>query len=128
VSGWIDWNCVLDERGGPNHVGNYCGAPIMIDYCAQQVYFTPVYYALAQLSRSIRPGDYAIKVESIFSTDVKKNVCCSATVNSKKEYVIQLLNADKVAHFVNIELNGYVTEVEAMANSLSTITIQCLGI
>jgi len=128
VSGWIDWNCVLDERGGPNHVGNYCGAPIMIDYSAHQVYYTPVYYVLAQLSRSIRPGDYAIKVESVFSPDVQKNVFFSATVNSKKEYVIQLLNTDKVAHSVNIELNGYVTEVEAMENSLSTITIQCFGI
>jgi hypothetical protein len=32
-----------------------------------------------------------------------------------------------VAHSLNIQLNGYVTEVDAMANSLSTITIQCLG-
>ncbi len=25
----IDWNFILDEKGGPNHVGNYCMAPIM---------------------------------------------------------------------------------------------------
>ena len=31
VSGWVDWNIVLDQEGGPNHVGNFCGAPIMID-------------------------------------------------------------------------------------------------
>lgn len=45
---WIDWNLVLDKRGGPNHLGNYCGAPIMID-------------VLAQLSRTIRPGDRAVQ-------------------------------------------------------------------
>ncbi|MBP7598958.1 MAG: glycosyl hydrolase, partial [Pseudoxanthomonas sp.] len=22
--GWTDWNMLLDEKGGPNHVGNYC--------------------------------------------------------------------------------------------------------
>ena len=31
VRGWVDWNIVLDSDGGPNHAGNYCGAPIMID-------------------------------------------------------------------------------------------------
>ena len=29
--GWIDWNLVLDETGGPNHVGNLCSAPLLID-------------------------------------------------------------------------------------------------
>ena len=38
VTGWIDWNIVLDARGGPNHVGNYCGAPIMIDTDSGRVY------------------------------------------------------------------------------------------
>lgn len=29
--GYIDWNLVLDENGGPNHAGNFCEAPIMLD-------------------------------------------------------------------------------------------------
>ena len=24
-AGWIDWNLLLNEDGGPNHVGNVCG-------------------------------------------------------------------------------------------------------
>ena len=40
LKGWIDWNVVLDQRGGPNHVGNFCGAPIMIDTESKQVYYT----------------------------------------------------------------------------------------
>ena len=62
VAGWIDWNIVLDRQGGPNHVGNFCGAPIMIDLQSGYVYYTPVYYVLAQLSRTIRPGDRAVQV------------------------------------------------------------------
>lgn len=31
MTGFIDWNIMLDEKGGPNHVNNYCDAPIMID-------------------------------------------------------------------------------------------------
>ncbi|HWB59040.1 MAG TPA: hypothetical protein VG733_06100, partial [Chthoniobacteraceae bacterium] len=29
--GWVDWNLILDETGGPNHVGNMCSAPIIAD-------------------------------------------------------------------------------------------------
>jgi hypothetical protein len=29
--GWIDWNLLLDEQGGPNHVGNFCSAPMLAD-------------------------------------------------------------------------------------------------
>ncbi len=27
----LDWNLLLDENGGPNHVGNFCAAPMMAD-------------------------------------------------------------------------------------------------
>jgi glucosylceramidase len=63
MTGWIDWNIVLDRDGGPNHVGNFCGAPIMIDVATQNVYYTPVYYVLAQFSRTIRPGDKAVQTD-----------------------------------------------------------------
>ena len=29
--GWTDWNILLDENGGPNHVGNFCFAPVHAD-------------------------------------------------------------------------------------------------
>ncbi len=31
MTGFIDWNILLDEKGGPNHVNNYCDAPVMVD-------------------------------------------------------------------------------------------------
>lgn len=31
VTAFYDWNVVLDEKGGPNHVGNYCLAPFLYD-------------------------------------------------------------------------------------------------
>ncbi|MDZ7636474.1 MAG: hypothetical protein U5L72_19440 [Bacteroidales bacterium] len=43
LTGWIDWNVVLDHIGGPNHVGNYCGAPVMINTETGHIYYTPVY-------------------------------------------------------------------------------------
>jgi glucosylceramidase len=54
--GWIDWNMVLDETGGPNHVGNFCSAPIIADTKHDRVIFQSSYYYLGHFSRFIRPG------------------------------------------------------------------------
>lgn len=54
--GWIDWNLVLNTRGGPNHARNYCLAPVLIDSGRDSAYFTPLYYAMAHVSKFIRPG------------------------------------------------------------------------
>lgn len=31
MNAYLDWNIYLDEQGGPNHVKNYCDAPVMCD-------------------------------------------------------------------------------------------------
>lgn len=31
MSAFCDWNLILDEQGGPNHVGNFCDAPYLYD-------------------------------------------------------------------------------------------------
>jgi len=56
VTAWIDWNVVLDRRGGPNHVGNYCLAPILVEGATDTVYYTPLFAIMEQVSRSTRPG------------------------------------------------------------------------
>ena len=54
--GWIDWNLLLDHRGGPNHVGNYCSAPILTDEAGTALKHQPAYWALGHFARFIRPG------------------------------------------------------------------------
>lgn len=60
LSGWIDWNAVLDSRGGPNHRNNFCGAPVMVDTAMAELYVTPIYDVMAHFSRYIRPGDHVL--------------------------------------------------------------------
>jgi hypothetical protein len=56
VSGWIDWNMILNRQGGPNWAENWCVAPVIVDPDRDEVYFTPLYYTLAHFSKFIRPG------------------------------------------------------------------------
>ncbi len=54
--GWTDWNILLDERGGPNHVGNFCFAPMHADTRTGELIYTPSYYYIGHFSKFIRPG------------------------------------------------------------------------
>lgn len=56
VVGWTDWNILLDERGGPNHVQNFCFAPIHADTKTGQLIYTPTYYYIGHFSKFISPG------------------------------------------------------------------------
>jgi glucosylceramidase len=31
MTAFIDWNLIFNKQGGPNHMNNYCDAPIMFD-------------------------------------------------------------------------------------------------
>jgi glucosylceramidase len=54
--GWTDWNIILDEKGGPNHVGNFCFAPVHGNTVTGELVFTPAYSYIGHFSKFIRPG------------------------------------------------------------------------
>jgi glucosylceramidase len=60
VCGYIDWNIVLDQRGGPNHVGNFCDAPVIVDTRTKEVRYGPSFYYIGQFSRFVKPGAHRI--------------------------------------------------------------------
>jgi len=56
TTGWTDWNILLDEKGGPNHVGNFCFAPVHADTASGQLIYTPSYYYIGHFSKFVQPG------------------------------------------------------------------------
>lgn len=54
--GWIDWNLILDPQGGPNHVGNFCSAPIHVDASSDAFSLQSSYYYIGHFARFVRPG------------------------------------------------------------------------
>ena len=124
MAGWIDWNIVLDAQGGPNHVGNFCGAPIMIDVDRQYVYYTPIYYVLAQLSRTIRPGDKAVQADKYLDGLDDDAIHTSATINADGLLSVQVLNTTKQPVAYQLQVGTQYAQVDIAANALQTIRIQ----
>lgn len=57
---WTDWNILLDENGGPNHVGNFCFAPVHADSKSGSLIYTPSYYYIGHFSKFIKNGSQRI--------------------------------------------------------------------
>ena len=124
MAGWIDWNVVLDKDGGPNHVGNFCGAPIMIDTDTGQVYYTPAYAVLAQLSRTIRPGDVAVATERSLAGLGDDALHASAAINEDGLLSVQLLNTTKKPISLGLQIGEQYAEIAMPANAVQTVRVQ----
>lgn len=124
LSGWIDWNIVLDSQGGPNHVRNFCGAPIMVDTATQQVYYTPVYYVLSQFSRTIRPGDRAVQTKLDRAGLGADDLHACATLNAAGLLSVQLLNTTGRQIALTLQIGDSHAELNIPANAVQTVRVQ----
>jgi glucosylceramidase len=68
VVGWTDWNILLDERGGPNHVENFCFAPIHANTKTGELIYTPTYYYIGHFSKFINSGAVRVSTTTSRST------------------------------------------------------------
>lgn len=120
LTGFCDWNIVLDSIGGPNHVNNFAAAPVMVDYENDIIYYTPYYYVLKQFSRSMRPGDTVLGVTNPHLPEKDLHLC--ATVNQNGEYAINILNTGEALSFP-LQIGEYVANIDMPANSVETIIV-----
>jgi glucosylceramidase len=65
--GWVDWNLLLDHTGGPNHLGNNCDAPIILDESEKNFFIQPMYYAIQHFSKFVVPGSKRIQLNVDFN-------------------------------------------------------------
>jgi glucosylceramidase len=106
---WTDWNILLDQNGGPNHVGNFCFAPIHADTDAKKLIYTNAYYYIGQFSKFIKPG-----AKRIISTSNRSDLEVTSFINPDNQIVTVVLNrTDKALPFKMI-----IGEKEIAANSL----------
>ncbi|MFI2742165.1 glycoside hydrolase family 30 beta sandwich domain-containing protein [Zhouia sp. PK063] len=74
---WTDWNILLDEHGGPNHVGNFCFSPVHANLQTGELIYTPSYYYIGHFSKFIRPGAKRL------STSTSRSVLMSTSFENK---------------------------------------------
>ena len=86
-NGYIDWNMLLDHKGGPNHKLNYCNSPIMLKEDSDEYYKNLCYYYIAQFSKVVMPGAHIIA-----TSRYTENIEVVACINKDNSIGIVLLN------------------------------------
>ncbi|MFM8911904.1 MAG: glycoside hydrolase family 30 protein, partial [Flammeovirgaceae bacterium] len=85
--GWTDWNILLDQTGGPNHVGNFCFAPVHADVAKGELIYTPSYYYIGHFSKFIRPH-----AKRVSSTSSRSPLLCTSFLNEDGSLVNVVMN------------------------------------
>ncbi len=116
VSASFDWNLFLDAEGGPNHVGNFCAAPIMCNPGEDTFEKRLSYYYIGHFSRYVEPG--AVRVGMTRYSDA---VEAAAFLNPGGERVLVLLNKSDKEVPVTVREAGYGMETVLTPHSIHTI-------
>jgi len=115
--GWTDWNILLNQEGGPNHVGNYCFAPIHGDTETGDLIYTPTYFYIGHFSKFIRPG--AKRISTVSS---RSHLLSTSFVNEDNSMINVIMNQSDEA----IDYKLYVAEAEAISLSIPAHAIQTI--
>lgn len=114
--GWTDWNILLDENGGPNHVGNFCFAPIHSNTQTGELIYTPSYYYIGHFSKFIEAG--AKRINSFAS---RSQLLTTSFLNKNGKVVIVVMNqsGDKLTYFLCIGTKA--AEISILPHSIQTL-------
>jgi glucosylceramidase len=96
----------------------------MIDTATGQVYYTPVFHVLSQLSRSVRPGDRAVEVTTMIDKLGADDIHASASLNDDNLLSVQILNTTKKPIEYQLQIGSQYAVVTIDANALQTVAVQ----
>jgi len=115
---WTDWNILLDETGGPNHVGNLCFAPVHGNTQTGKLTFTNSYYYIGHFSKFIRPG--AIRI----STGTTANqLTATSFKNTDGSIVVVALNDSDTAIDYMLTVDGKTAQLNLPEHSIQSIIL-----
>lgn len=114
--GWTDWNVLLDENGGPNHVGNFCFSPIHGDTKTGNLIYTPSYYMIGHFSKFI--GKDAKRISSVSSRSALQT---TSFLNQDGKVVTIVLNKTEQKITYNLCIGTKATEVTILPRAIQTL-------
>lgn len=119
TEGWIDWNLLLDQRGGPNHKGNYCSALIMADVVKGSLYYHNSYYYIGHITRFVRPG-----AQRIVSVSTLEALETTAFINPDGRIAVVVMNRTDQELSFALKYRSLAALTTSPAHSISTFCFQ----
>lgn len=117
--GFTDWNILLDETGGPNHVQNFCFAPVHGDTRNGQLIYTNAYYYIGHFSKFIQPG-----AKRIITSPSRSHLLSTGFNNPDGSTVVVVMNQGNINTPVFLWVNGKAAEYKVLPHSINTFVIK----
>ena len=114
--GWTDWNILLDERGGPNHVNNFCFAPVHANTKTGELTYLSSFYYIGHFSRFIKPG-----AKRIASSSSRSQLLSTAFQNPDGRIVVVVMNQSEANASYWLWVAGQAADVVSPARSIQTL-------
>lgn len=114
--GWTDWNLLLDETGGPNHVGNFCFSPIHADTKTGELIYTPSYYYIGHFSKFIKNG-----AKRIAAAASRSQLLTTSFQNSDGKIVTVVMNESDKKIVYNYVIGSESAELEIAPKAIQTL-------
>ena len=116
MTGFTDWNILLDETGGPNHVGNFCFAPIHANTKTGELIYTNEYYYIGHFSKFIKPG-----ARRVVSSASRSQLLTTAFKNNDGKVIVIVMNQSSSKIPYLLWINGNAAEVNSSPHSIATL-------
>lgn len=113
---WTDWNVLLDETGGPNHVNNFCFAPIHAKTKEGSLHYMNSYYYIGHFSKFIRPG-----AKRIISSSSRAQLLTTAFKNEDGTIAVVVMNNTAQEIPYHLWIGGKATEAKSLPHSIMTL-------
>ena len=117
--GWTDWNILLDERGGPNHVNNFCFAPIHADTKTGVLSYMNSYYYIGHFSKFARPG-----AKRIISSSTSDDLLTTAFLNEDGKVAVVVMNSSGKEYPFLLCMRGKAAKTVSPAHSILTLVFR----
>ena len=117
--GWTDWNILLDETGGPNHVGNLCFAPLHANTKTGELYYLNSFYYIGHFSKFIRPG-----AKRIISSSSRGQLLTTAFLNTDGKIAVIVMNQSNEKISYRLWLSGQAAETTSLPHSIQTLILE----
>ena len=118
-NGWIDWNLVLDEKGGPRHLPNGTGAPYIFDTKKKELRPQICNAFISHFSHFIQPG-----ARRIVASPTRNALETTAFLNPDGSIIVILLNETEKPFELYYYIRGCKAPVMAPPRSIQTLVVQ----
>jgi glucosylceramidase len=120
---WTDWNVLLDDSGGPNHVSNFCYAPVIGFPKTGELRYMSSFYYIGHFSKFVRQ-----QAKRIISSSTTDKLLTTAFLNPDGTVVVVIMNDSGLECPLLLSMSEKVASTKSPPHSIMSVVIPATSV